>query len=306
MADKNTNNRKVLLIGNGIYRAFHGDEESWNNVLNYLCRNLLKGKLSELPECSPILLFEYMHTQMTESEQFETEVAKCLKEMYCQPEFSKYSDEINGLIWSHFDTVVTTNVDNRFEWIESKKKWKLESGGKWKFSTYRRKVVEHDNRDLKIYYIHGEISKPKSICFGLAHYLGEYRNHYENTISKKSIEKIDCENSKKMLSPKDIIEKKAGCEPWSQYLYNNPVDIVGFGLNDSEIDVWWILKLRMLKNCKNLVRYFYPSMDGNAKKILPLLKAFDVEPKVIPCSSYREFYKIYFEDFAGDNRLKKE
>lgn len=30
---------KVLLVGNGIYRAFHGEDESWENVLRFVKKN---------------------------------------------------------------------------------------------------------------------------------------------------------------------------------------------------------------------------------------------------------------------------
>jgi hypothetical protein len=55
-------------------------------------------------------------------------------------------------------------------------------------------------------------------------------------------------------------------------------------------------------NHKNTIRYFYPSIEiGKSKPKAELLRAFDIVPVVIPCSTYREFYKIYFDEFAGEN-----
>ena len=296
-------NQKVLFLGNGIYRAFHGEIESWNSILNTLFCELLKDKLCEIPDCSAIIKYEYLQTQI--KEKFEKKVAERLRDIYKRPDFLKLCTRINELVWGHYDTVITTNVDNRLEGIE--KKWKLSSQKQWKFSTFRQKTAVHDNRELKIHYVHGEISKYRSICFGLAHYLGEYRNHYENTVKKKYRDKIVSDSSKIELSSKYITEQRCLDElSWTYYIFNNPIDIVGFGLDSSEIDIWWILKLRMLKPHTNKVRYLYPSIDENAKKILPLLKAYDIVPVVIPCSGYSEFYELYFEKYAGNNCLKKQ
>ena len=298
-------NQKVLFLGNGIYRAFHGEIESWNSILNTLFCELLKGKLREMPDCSPILKYEYLHTQVEKN--FDSKVANCLKRIYKKPQFLKHCDKINEMIWGHFDTVITTNVDNRLEGIEKSKQWKSTSGRKWKFSTFRQKTASHEDRDLKIHYVHGEISKYRSICFGLAHYLGEYRNHYETTVEQKFMEKVADDSSTIELSSKYITDQfDSDVLPWSYYIYNNPVDIVGFGLDSSEVDIWWILKLRMLKKCRNKVRYIYPSIDENAKKILPLLRAYDMVPVVIPCSEYSKFYELYFKKYAGNNCLKKQ
>ena len=40
------NKQKVLLIGNGIYRAFHGEEESWENVLRFVKKEFEKQGMS--------------------------------------------------------------------------------------------------------------------------------------------------------------------------------------------------------------------------------------------------------------------
>ncbi len=109
-------NQKILFLGNGIYRAFHGEIESWNSILNTLFRELRKGKLREMPDCSPILKYEYLHTQVEKD--FDSKVANCLKRMYKRPQFLKHCDKINEMVWGHFDTVITTNVDNRLEAIE--------------------------------------------------------------------------------------------------------------------------------------------------------------------------------------------
>ena len=60
------NKQKVLLIGNGIYRAFHGEEESWENVLRFVKKEFEKQGMSlNLESSSKIshsLYFEYLYS----------------------------------------------------------------------------------------------------------------------------------------------------------------------------------------------------------------------------------------------------
>ena len=152
--------------------------------------------------------------------------------------------------------------------------------------------------------MHGDLEKSASICFGLNHYLGSYKSLYDSLYGDDNdiIDLLKGDEGK-------IDEKEV---PWLYHFFFNDVDIIGLGLNNDEIDIWWAIGKRFQYRLKrkdksaeeNSVKYFFPSIeiDSNHDKI-ELLRAMDVCPIVIPCSSYREFYKIYFEDFAGNNCL---
>lgn len=331
------NKQKVLLIGNGIYRAFHGEEESWKNVLRFVKKEFEKQGMSlNLEPSSKIsysLYFEYLYSvwkknkgpQANEStawSSFADEVAEMLKGKYDSPEFAEYAPVVNKMIWDHFSVVLTTNIDNRFEMNDMKSnndadldddkdnKWVPASNRKWKYSVYRRKE-SHDGK-RKIFYMHGELSKPSSICFGLDHYLGEYMCQYDFLYGIKPDE---TRVVLKWLNGEESVTDDVCKDSWLYHFFFNDVDIVGQGLDDVEIDIWWAIEKRFQYRLKrkdkfaeeNSVKYFFPSIDvySNHDKI-ELLRAMDVCPIVIPCSSYREFYKIYFEDFAGKNCLNEK
>lgn len=310
---------KVLLIGNGIYRAFHGEEESWENVLRFVKKEFEKQGMSlNLESSSKIsysLYFEYLYSvwkknkgpQANEStawSSFADEVAEMLNGKYDSPEFAEYAPVVNKMIWDHFNVVLTTNIDNRFE-MNLKGKWKPFSKMKKVYSAYRRKDLNGICKT--IFYMHGDLEKSASICFGLNHYLGEYKSLYDSLYGDDNdiIDLLKGGEGK-------IDEKKV---PWLYHFFFNDVDIVGQGLNNDEIDIWWAIEKRFQYRWqrkdkpkeKNSVKYFFPSIDvdSNHDKI-ELLRAMDVCPIVIPCSSYREFYKIYFEDFAGNNCLNEK
>ena len=331
------NKQKVLLIGNGIYRAFHGEEESWENVLRFVKKEFEKQGMSlNLEPSSKIsysLYFEYLYSvwkknkgpQANEStawSEFAKKFVKILNDKYDSPEFAEYAPVVNKMIWDHFSVVLTTNIDNRFEMNDMKSNndadldddkdntWVPACHRKWKYSVYRR-TESHDGKS-KISYMHGALSKPSPICFGLDHYRGEYMCQYDFLYGIKPDE---TRVVLKWLNGEESVTDDVCKDSWLYHFFFNDVDIVGQGLNHDEIDIWWAIEKRFQYRLKrkdkfaeeNSVKYFFPSIDvySNHDKI-ELLRAMDVCPIVIPCSSYREFYKIYFEDFAGKNCLNEK
>lgn len=336
---------KVLLLGNGIYRAFHGEEESWENMLGYVKGRferdgvVLNIEPSALNSCT--LYFEYLYACWKKSKwksenqgneikmwgEFSGKLQEYLSEKYDSPEYTAYSKYINNLIWEHYNVVLTTNIDNRLEInfpdLAAKyeddegyyaKEWAQSSSRKWKYSIFRRK----ENGLRKIFYMHGSIDKEKSICFGLDHYLGEYMCQYDCLYGLDSKDRTIL--LKMLMGEVDANDKDGDVEnSWLYYFLFRDVDIIGQGLSKDEIDIWWMIEKRFQYNIirsiendnpngkkvinqKNTIRYFYPSKEiERSKPKVELLRAFDVVPVVIPCSTYREFYKIYFDEFAGDN-----
>jgi hypothetical protein len=330
-----SDNSKVLLLGNGIYRAFHGEEESWDNMLGYVKGRFERDGIVLNIEPSALrsytLYFEYLYACWKKSEwksknegnevkmwgEFSGKLQEYLSEKYDSPEYGAYSGYINSLIWKHYNVVLTTNIDNRFEKSDEDGKtltggWNPKSGGKTTYSAFRLKV----NDQKKIFYMHGSVDKKRSICFGLNHYLGEQKCQYD---CLHGLLKLESEMMQQLLTGEVSVNNKKEDQKksWLYYFLFSDVDIIGQGLSNDEIDIWWVIENRFhykqiyesgvdkLRNKKknvrhNTIRYFYPSIEKNKSKV-ELLRAFDIVPVVIPCSTYREFYKIYFDEFAGEN-----
>ena len=207
----NYNEKKVLLVGNGIHRAFHGEGESWESLLKYIVQELgAELCISDFPECSPLLKYEFIHSEYKRNnpkKKFIDCVGVIIRKYFESASFNEHVDEVNSMIWNCFNTVLTTNVDNRFELTNEKnKKWISKSAKRWKYSLYRQKILECGNSEKKIFYMHGEVSKPKSLCFDLAHYLGEYRNHFEDKLKKSAVKQLetDAYDGMRELSSRDL------------------------------------------------------------------------------------------------------
>lgn len=81
-------------------------------------------------------------------------------------------------------------------------------------------------------------SSPQSICLGYEHYIGiveklrkEFNSKPNNEASKMKIKQILYGD----------IEKT---NTWGEKFYTSDIDILGFNLNDCEIDIWWLITHR--------------------------------------------------------------
>ena len=108
--------------------------------------------------------------------------------------------------------------------------------------------------DKKIFHIHGELGKKGTICLGNVHY-AENLNSIMNRILNHSKED-DSYSLKDSVFSEELIS-------WAQYFFTNDIYIVGLGLYESDMDLWWLISYRrqlMLggdNRIKNRIVYFY-------------------------------------------------
>lgn len=300
--------KKVLFIGNGIHRAFNGEKESWWNLLMDVCREM-KLSFSEFPsnEVSLSLLMSFIKSNFYKNYpkgNFYDELNKILKKRYDSPEYTAHLNCINNKIWNCFDTVITTNVESRFE--NQSKPVKIVAGKQTKNSTFRKVSLKYDGREKELFYIHGNIRNKKTLCFEMTRYLSEARTLYGYVFEDKKEEKHKAACYSSLVKGKTLQSN----ESWIECIFFRDVDIIGQSLSSDELDVWWALNFRKIfegvrsqkqtQEKLNTIRYFYPSFENSAKDLNTrmLLNSLNVNNICIPCSSYREFYDVYFKDYA--------
>ena len=146
------------------------------------------------------------------------------------------------------------------------------------------------------------------------HYLGEAKCAYELLYPQ-----TDYDNKKVKYVQALYSGDSHNCDftSWLAYIFFKDVDIIGQALSDEEVDIWWALSKRdeyynirkaNIKSKKkskenveiNTIRYFYASCDNSEalKDRLLLLRALHVEPVIIMCNTYQEFYEKFFNDYA--------
>ena len=156
--------------------------------------------------------------------------------------------------------VVTTNFDRLFENCYANLGKCIRNPGS------SRNILEaiYCSRGVDFYHAHGIDEYSNTLCLGHEHYISLVGKIRSALYPKGEEEQSIIENLIKRQTPSLSI--------WPEYLFTNNVAIVGFGMDYSEIDIWWLLALR--------ASVFSPhnKMD-EYENFITLYKAYDSEEK---------------------------
>lgn len=218
----------------------------------------------------------------------KVEIAKILNSQ----KSNKFYEELLNLPVENY---ITTNYDyaiNKAFHKHSLKNLSKNNSTEELYSLRRNTSLINENGELgKVWNIHGELDNPKSIMLGINHYCGSVgkidgyiKGTYNFTIKGERPE------------VKSIEEKLEKNEfdgfSWLELFFNSNVHIAGFGLDFSEIDIWWILnkraRLKELSLIKNNITYYTKPIEQVTKNIeiekrkRELLESFGVKLVLIP------------------------
>ncbi|QZY56674.1 SIR2 family protein [Crassaminicella profunda] len=282
----------TVLFGNGVNRV-NSANLSWEELLKNISGD--KNSSSRLPNT---INYEHIFLKRNDTILFhdaELKLKRKIVEELNKIEPSDLHYKIGELPASNF---LTTNYDYAFN-VSLKQFSELPyKDNSEKLYSIRRNnsYIKDNNSTFKVWNIHGELNNPKSIMLGLDHYCG-------------SIGKIDqyvkgtYRIGKKVV--KHMKEKLLGLEEWDniswvELFFNSNVYILGFGLDYSEIDLWWILnkRARMCKSKELKDRItneiiFYGNVDEDKQL---LLESFNVEVINKKDNSWDKFYSTVIED----------
>lgn len=177
------------------------------------------------------------------------------------------------------------------------------------YSIRRLKRIPNTNEETKHYWqIHGEIRKPATIMLGLDHYCGSIgkidsyiKGWYRYTSEGKSMEEPS------------IVEKFKNNSftnsSWVELFFTSNIHIIGFSLDYSEIDLWWIINKRarlkrsktLKKKLKNKIIYYCNSIDEQKKG---LLESLDIEVQVDELQHTDNKYFDYYNNLIRQFKRK--
>jgi len=312
---------QVLLVGNGVLQAVTGAK--WDELLLNVSKHNMPGttKLT-ISQCNkiPYSIKANVLSSFDDKERREKYCSYLLKEY---PKY--YSAEnflINKLLDIDCNTILTTNYTYELENHIYNKFYETADDTKRKYTcTTNRRVkkgddstklptglsefyrLEHKNGQNKdIWHIHGEARKKSSLI--LTH--DEYGRLTRDILNSNRIAGNKYENFKENLRVKS----------WVDYFLIADVYIIGFGLDYSEFDIWWILNRRKREKAKyGQIYFFEPSDYGNENIKYEVLQRFDIEhrdcgfvkPKGLKKLEENEFYnKFYNKAIDEINNLVEE
>lgn len=292
-------NKRALLIGNGVNQLDKEQSISWHNLLE-----VLKVKYSISVDLDndfkPFPLgFEEMLHRKDGSNAFENKLKILKKGIRNSVENQLkgklgYNDFHKKIMQVGYNDVLTTNYDYSLEKsIEPDffliKDDLAQNKQEIKYSLkrcYKLKAV-----DTKVWHIHGELFDSRnlsdnsknyneeSIMIGYEHYTSYLEKIQENFKGKSGVQKD--ENKGLMIRLKG--EKKDLF--WTDIFFTHNIDIIGQGFDFSENHLWWLINQRAnyIKNYSekygvlvdNEIKFYYPFIEGNDLINVTQLSSFD-------------------------------
>ncbi len=285
--DHNRKNRKVLLLGNGINRAYNGD--SWNMIIK---------ELSGDPEFSSSLPMPQQIIVAT-GNRVDEKLKNQKNRMYGEVTDEGFRALLRSILAAGFDDIITTNYSYELEIAASGQNQLKDHAlinmqdttdgrraeGIYMLHTF--KAVEYSGVANRVWHIHGEARKPSSMVIGQYYYcnlVSRYKQYFEGIENK--YEKAESSG------------QEVNYNSWLDSFILGDVYVLGFGFDPSEIDLWWLLERKRREKAEHGKVYFYiPEWETRKRLIkekLELLHCHGVErsSKNIVCTrgDYKEFY----------------
>lgn len=304
---------QVLLLGNGISRAFSKNAVSWDEVLANITINeqiLPKQKLS-LPFGLQAVLRtdDQVDRKMNDiSGYFDREINE-----------AKYIEFLRKLIAIGFDDILTTNYDFDLEMvalgvnsvsaglyknITNHTQAVKRAEARYFLHTYQSIPVPASNKKCRIWHIHGHAKNPQSMVLG--HY------YYGNLLYKY---KDDLENWNVWRAKRYINNEIP--HSWLDAFIVGDVYILGLGLDFSELDLWWLInrKKREKDESRGNTLFYEPITTNQFNEKIALLSSYKVDVDHDLGISiqrgrnknerYRTFYNEAFQDIKKRVELNR-
>lgn len=283
---------KVLLLGNGINKLF--GKNSWDELLTEIISSHQSPddvkKIKQLP-------YPLQAVVVTEDHLDEKldELSKKYLEMM-SVENGEQSQMLRKFLSCDFDAILTTNYTYEIEQaIQSDFICRKNARSKYRHNdmlTYKQKLtskekqygiynymhLEEESKNYNIWHIHGELARPNSMILG--HY---YYGNLLSLIQSKMSDFIKCCKSK---------SEKIRLRSWADYFMYGDVYIFGFGLDFSELDLWWLINCKKRNHFGGDIYYIEPNLDEekNVGKRM-LLETYGVKIITEPVKDYKEYYE---------------
>ena len=291
---------KVLFLGNGICRAYSG--ESWNNFLDEIKDKKKFPEKAEnyelpMPLKAAMLADGKLAERMREQRKNKFDSFACCT--------SDLQVAINRLADLGFDYILTTNYSYEIEAALMNKSPLNENDIKKLMTTtgvdnpQTKYLINTFNLtgNNQVWHIHGEIRKPDSMII-CQYYYGNLLFYYKNYFDKNE------PRYKKLMNKNEPVEFNS----WLDAFIFGDVYFMGFGLDFSETDLWWLLERKYNTESHGRTVFFNPikNRKPREKGNIPedackqyLLNTYEVTSKnfnfEINCNEdYKDFYeKVY-------------
>ena len=280
---------KVLLLGNGINKSFNRD--SWDEMLKNIKEENITEQDLEIIKNLPYPLQAVAITK----DQVDKKLEDFSEELVKIEITDEQQSMIRSLLECNFDAILTTNytyeieksIDPEFSCkpksrCKCRKKDVIDkylTSKEKQYGLYRYMHLEKSDKQYNIWHIHGEAARPESMVLG-HYYYGKLLSTVQNVVSKY-MKKYHAKSEKIRL------------QNWVDYFLMGDVYILGFGLDLSEMDIWWLINCKKRNNPEGKVYYIEPNMDlekNVGKKVLLQTYGVEIITELVNDGEYRDYY----------------
>lgn len=282
-----------LVVGNGINRCCGG--MSWEELLSKIARKYFAPK--NIMQSSTIAFEQLKCTVLSRNINLKKEdFAFCVLEELDVLDRDKYSAIFSCFLSLPIENILTTNFDYSIERVliadyqYEKYKGSIVRPQETKGSRIRHSQI----KKRRIFHIHGELGKKGTVCLGNV--------HYATNLSSLMNGLLDYSKDMDSFYLKDSVFDEELLS-WGQFFFTKNIYIVGLGLYDCDMDLWWLIAYRrqlILEGDTRITNkivyyYIYEEKNQNFKECLESMgievREFEVESK-----KWQEAYILVSED----------
>ena len=285
-------NRSVLFLGNGINRSFN--HKSWDDLISETNETNAKCDVESIKE-----LPYNMQIIAATNDNVDKEM-KTISKILNYDINKEQADFLQMLITDEFSAIITTNYtteleqalgmkNNKYSFYKHMQYTKADLTDKMKKSQlYNYLMIDGKS----IWHIHGHIYAPSSVKMG-NYYYGKLTSQIEQYISTLLRNYKASKNYDFPFVPKS----------WIDYFMLSDVYMLGFGMDFSESDIWYLIGAKKRHFPENKTYFYLPKEDIEEKRALTtMLKAYNVE--VVDTLSSKNGFKNFYLDAVDDTKIK--
>lgn len=285
--------RQSIMLGNGINRCMLSNI-SWEDLLVDIACDYgvaLNTKIS-FPMQFENMINQILAKESKPSDNLYTEIKMRIIDRLKGAELSKnaphnvLAQNADVIITTNYDFLIEKSLDTMFSPAKVLSTAK-DAGNKYNINNY---VVVADK---PIFHIHGDLRQAKSICLGYEHYAGTLQHLRDTLATKKHFA-----DDKKPAIIWALENQEYTVNTWAKKFFTDDIDIVGLGLTQSEIDIWWLITYRAFLyysnrfGARNLIRNTITYHDISTDQDV------DMEYALRNCHVQYRFHKIDKKDLV--------
>ena len=240
--------RKAVFLGNGFTRALVGNVPAWGQLIGGAN---LQDDLQKIIPYTFQYEMNYLGERKSDEETLKSEICRKL------PDFSKVELKdaaksfLSFLAENEITDILTTNYDGLVEHLLLSQNAKLSSKNDSEkiYSIRRNYVYKYNEKLITLWKVHGDAVAPKSVMLGLDHYCGAI-GKMDDFIKRGKLggKIVDVPIEKKFKYRSEENSKNESTtfqfQTWVDLFFAATVYFIGFGLDFSETDIWWLLNKR--------------------------------------------------------------